>query len=110
MKTIKLLLVAVAMLASTVLATGCTAQFAARPAVVVEPAPVVVTSPPPRVYYGGRWLHYRNHGYYYYTRGAWMPARAVPHHVVRYHRPGPVHVVRSAQPVHVHRAVRTRRY
>ncbi len=57
---------------------------------VIAPQPVVVHSPPPRVYHQGRWLHYRSNAYHYYHGGTWVVARSVPRHVTTYHRP--VHV------------------
>lgn len=59
---------------------------------VIAPQPVVVHSPPPRVYHQGRWLHYRGDAYHYYHGGHWVVAHTVPHHVSTYHRP--VHVQR----------------
>lgn len=101
-------------------ATGCTfsttpnISVAAEP-VYVQPAHVVVASPPPRVYYSGQWLYYRNDGYYYSSGPSWVRASAVPPHVVHYHsRPAhvvhgrPAHVVTSRPappPVHVRRTV-----
>jgi hypothetical protein len=78
---------------------GCTGVVVARPA----PVEVVhvQTAPPARVYHGGRWLHYRGTGYYYYDRGAWLVAPAVPAHVVHYHRP--VHVTHHRHVVPHHR-------
>lgn len=47
----------------------------------------VAGNAPAHVYYGGRDLYYRTDGYYYYDRGSWLVAPAVPSYVTRYHRP-----------------------
>lgn len=84
-------------------ATGCT--LSATPNLSVAATPTVHTthvvhhSAPTRVYYGGRWLHYRSDGYYYRSGSTWHVARTVPSHVTTYHRPGrPVHVTSSRAP------------
>lgn len=115
-------------------AMGCT--IAATPA-TLSVAPSVSTThvvhhtpAPTRVYYEGRWLHYRSNAYYYRSGTTWVTAPRVPTHVVSYHRPGrPVHVttsharpapthvrsyhrpahVRSSGPTHVRRTVSNRR-
>jgi len=58
-------------------------------------APVIVTSPPARVFHGGRWLHYRNNAYCYSHNGVWVIATNVPSHVAHHHRPN--HSDRTAQ-------------
>lgn len=60
-------------------------------ACVVHTQPVdnvyVSSGAPAHVYYGGRDLYYRTDGYYYYDRGSWLIAPAVPSYVATYHRP-----------------------
>ena len=69
-------------LLSLSLATGCLVRT--QPAEVVA---VSAVAPPAEVYYGGRTLHYRTDGYYYYDGGAWLVAPAVPSYLATYHRP-----------------------
>jgi hypothetical protein len=92
-----------------VVGAGCTAHVVARPA-PVEVVHVEAVAPA-RVYYGGHWLHYRGNAYYYYDRGAWLVAPAVPPHVVHYHRPVVTHhrhVVPHRTYVRPHRVYRHR--
>lgn len=92
----------------TLAATMPNMSIEARPMVVAQPQ-VVYVEAPPRVYYGGQWLHYRSNAYYYSNGGAWHVASSVPTHVVRYHRPtyvspGPVHVQRTVSPSYTYRS------
>lgn len=117
-------------------AGGCTIAATPNLSAVgpgVSTTHVVAYEAPPRVYHSGRWLYYRNDGYYYRTGSSWVVASSVPTHVVRYHRPvhysrpvhyrtsrpAPVHYsrpgysrpthVRSSTPTHVGRTVTNRR-
>lgn len=95
------------LLAATLLTTGALAFGACY----VSPAPVSgvevhASTVPSRVYYEGRYLYYRTDGYYFYNRGGWHRARAVPTHVARYHRPSayrPTAYRPATRPTHVTR-------
>ena len=95
----RLLLFSIGLALMGTLSGGCGITTAA---LVIEPRPVVVQSPPPRVYHHGQWLHYRSNGYYYYHGGTWVVARSVPTHVASYHRPV-VHHRTYRRPTTVHR-------
>ena len=103
----KLLLLGLGLALTGMISSGCGFTTAT---LVVEPRPVVVEAPPPRVYHHGHWLHYRSNGYYYYSGGAWVVARNVPTHVAHYHRPTVVHHQRTyRRPTHsTQRTHRTR--
>lgn len=96
----KLVLVFVT-LSSLLLATGCLVHT--QP---VETVVVGTHAPPSSVYYGGRTLHYRTDGYYYYDGGAWLVAPAVPNYLVTYHRPQ--YVGTTYYPTHSSRPVPSR--
>ena len=122
MKTItSRILLLVGLLAGLAIATGCTVHTTPSSMSIApssRPAPTVLVSnpPPARVYHSGRWLHYRNDGYYYHARSSWVRAGSVPVHVRRYHRPAhvrtaPTHVRRTVAPSRTHhsRTVTNRR-